>query len=275
MPNFIHKLLFLTFSGVILLLMGACASSSDGGDENADTLANSESEDGADANKSQDNTTDDSGDNSEENTADNGGNAGENTADNQEPAPNANTAPAEPAPLNAAPPPAPLANAAPPANQVPAPIAAVPAVAVSGEGREVRYIGADDTPVYQTASDSAQQLVKLHQGDIVVVQIQGDWAQITPDHFIKTAALSQKAVPRNFMPAVWQDLASKQALAPLPAAAPATPAAPAPMPGTLPTLAPNAAAGPGFNAAAPAPGANAAAPAANAAPNAANSATAQ
>lgn len=77
-------------------------------------------------------------------------------------------------------------------DMVPAPAPAMD----SGDaaGRVVRFVAADQTPVYD--QPSGQVISHLHQGNPVVGMDQGDgWFQMTPGRFVETGALSEKITP--------------------------------------------------------------------------------
>lgn len=82
--------------------------------------------------------------------------------------------------------------------------AAAPAAATApmNEDRVVRYVLADNTPVYEQADDKSKQVGTYQSGDPLVVKMTGEWSEVSEGVFIRSAALSDKLVPRK-RPDAW------------------------------------------------------------------------
>ncbi len=103
---------------------------------------------------------------------------------------------------NAAPTEVAATNSVPVTNSAPAPVeppaaasTPVPAPAASAEGsqRVVRFITANETPIYDKPNGAV--VTKLAKGDHAVVLEQGEWSQITENRFVMTSALSKNIIP--------------------------------------------------------------------------------
>lgn len=83
-----------------------------------------------------------------------------------------------------------------------APGGAAPAAAPPADGtgvdpnRVVRFVVADGTAIKSAANDGAGAAGTFSQGDIVMVVIEGEWAKLNDQAFVKVSDLSPKAVPR-------------------------------------------------------------------------------
>ncbi|MBI2602169.1 MAG: hypothetical protein HYW48_03860 [Deltaproteobacteria bacterium] len=75
--------------------------------------------------------------------------------------------------------------------------AVAPARPYNPAERVVRFVLADQTSAYQRADMMSPSVAKYRKGDPLVVKLEGDWAQLTDDYFIRSSALSQKVVPRS------------------------------------------------------------------------------
>jgi hypothetical protein len=91
-----------------------------------------------------------------------------------------------------------MGNPAPVDNMAPTPadnMAPAPAPMTSGD-KVVRYVTMDGTPVYGQPSEGSS-VSTLSQGEILLVSISGEWAQISPSAFVSAASLSEMGVPRS------------------------------------------------------------------------------
>ncbi len=77
-----------------------------------------------------------------------------------------------------------------------APAAAAPEGGGVDPNRVVRFVVADGTAIKSAANDTAGAAGTFSQGDIVMVVIEGEWAKLNDQAFVKLSDLSEKAVPR-------------------------------------------------------------------------------
>jgi len=77
--------------------------------------------------------------------------------------------------------------------------------------RVVRFILADETPVYGQPDASSGPVATMYQGDPVVVAISGEWGQLTEGRFIMSSSLSEMIVPRSRAATDWAPPAQSMA----------------------------------------------------------------
>lgn len=63
--------------------------------------------------------------------------------------------------------------------------------------RVVRYILSDNTPAYERADETSAQVGTYQAGDSIVVFINGEWAEVKENYYVRSSALSEKLVPRE------------------------------------------------------------------------------
>ena len=139
------------------------------------------------ANSSETNTAD--ADNSKDNSANDTLN--HNDTAKQQDSTNNNSSQQQATPQDAVQP-APQDAAAQPPTTLPAETAA--ATVPSGD-RFVRYVMTDATPVLSTPG--GQEVLKLSQGDPIVVQMEGAWGKLTEGHYVAADKISEKPIARN------------------------------------------------------------------------------
>ena len=161
--------------GALLFSFG-CASGSK--EPSKDELGADQTDEAADVGK-------DEGDAVPDNTAQDVG-APENGTKENDLALNANQGNANLSDLNA--------NQTAPAAKAPE---AAPVETAPSHERVVRYVMKDNTPAYQKNDDKSPQTAVYQMGDPLVVDIQGDWAQIADGYSIQTSNLSSRIVPRK------------------------------------------------------------------------------
>jgi hypothetical protein len=61
----------------------------------------------------------------------------------------------------------------------------------------VRYIGQDSTAIYSKKESTSKTEQRLTRGDHVFVVIEGDWAKLSKDRYLRTSSLKSLAVPRT------------------------------------------------------------------------------
>ena len=81
--------------------------------------------------------------------------------------------------------------------------AATPPASLWDANRVVRFINADETPIYTSTQADSATVGALRKGDHVMVILQGEWAMVTESAYIPGAALSASAVPRTTRQANW------------------------------------------------------------------------
>lgn len=110
----------------------------------------------------------------------------------------ADEAPAEPAAAPAEPAPAEQPAAVEPA-PAPAPVAApapAPAPAAPAGKGIVRYVKAAVAVIRDKPDTKGKEIGKLEKGDNILVQINGEWAEIGPGKYVSVKDLSEQAVGR-------------------------------------------------------------------------------
>lgn len=75
--------------------------------------------------------------------------------------------------------------------------APAPAAEDDAAQRVVRYVLIDNTPAYSQADENSPHSGVYHAGDSLLVKLNGDWAELNHQSFLKNSALSTKIVPRQ------------------------------------------------------------------------------
>ncbi len=214
----LRKLFSGLLAGLVVLALGACSGAGSESDEAVEASSDEEAaaptatDESADSegdanlvdNQIENSDSQDEGDAQEATTDEAPAEAGNEIPDqgfDAKTAAGAEEQPAQAAPTNvptntpAEPAPAPLQNAA-----VAAPVAAP--VAEGAQGRVVRYVKAD-TQVHAEASLNSPAVGQLKTGDVIVVKINGEWAEIGAGRFVSNSDLSASIVTAKRSEQTW------------------------------------------------------------------------
>ena len=79
--------------------------------------------------------------------------------------------------------------------------------------RVVRFVLNDHADIHEQGNAQSKVVAQLNKGDPIVVVIHGEWAEISPHHFIKQSLLSHHVVPRKRLN-TWNPFGNQLAAAP-------------------------------------------------------------